>query len=157
MQLRIPKVGKPKIYTWSELKRAFPAKLPHYKKIEMEELKRFVDLNILPGDYVFDFRIPYQLTESEKLLSESEQRMLIALKSFRIDALVETKDEVWVLEVCRGSKLSYTGKLIGYSVLYRDQFKPAKRIRMGIITLEENIMIMKALEMLGISYFKVTI
>lgn len=147
--LNVPKVGKPKRYSWKELVTAFPAKLPHYKVRETETLRRFVKLGYLPGDYIFDFRLPYELTAAEKMLSEAEQRMMINLKSMRIDAVVETADEIWILEVCKGLELSYTGKLLGYTDLYKEIFHPSKPVKMGVVGIEDDIMARRALERMG--------
>lgn len=143
--------------SWEELRTKFPSSLPHYKKNEIETLKRFVELGILPGDYSFDVRLPYELTEREKVLPEPEQRMMMALKSMRIDAVVETAGEVWILEVCKGLELSYTGKLLGYTDLYKEIFMPTKPIRMGVVGIDENTMARRALEGRGIKVWLIKI
>lgn len=139
-------IGKPIKYSFDKLLTVFPKKLPHYKEIEVETLKKFVDLNFLPGDYSFDVRIPYELTEEEKKLAEEEKRMIINLKSMRIDAVVETADEVWILEVAKNIKLSYTGKLEGYAFLYKKIYKPTKPVKKGVVALVDSKMAREALE-----------
>lgn len=150
MLLKNPKVGKPKRYSFQELLTKFPDKLPHYKVKEVETLKRFITLNLLPGDYTFDFRLPYELTEAEKLMEESMQRMFINLKSMRIDAVVETEDNIWILEVAKGLELSYTGKLLGYTDLYREIFGAPKPLKMGVVARDDNPMARRALERMGV-------
>lgn len=151
------KIGKPVTYTSEWLKLHFPIKLPHYKTREVQTIKKFVMSDILPGIYSFDVRLPYELTVKEKLLAPEEQRMMLALKSMRIDAIVETPDELWVLEVTRGLELSYTGKLLGYAHLYRKLFKPTKEIKMGIVALEDNPLARSALEDMGVKIWFVKI
>ena len=145
----LPKIGRPKRYTFKELKTSFPAKLPHYKEKETIILKRFIELNLLPGDYVFDFRLPYVLTEREQEISESEQRMMINLKSMRIDAVVKTPTDVWIIEVAKGLELSYTGKLLGYAYLYREMYKPGLPVHMGVVAVKDNVLARRALEHMG--------
>ena len=147
--LNAPKVGKPRRYSFHELRTAFPKRLPHYKIKETEILNRFIKLGHLVGDYVFDFRLPYELTEGEKLLPVEEQRMLVSLKSMRIDAVVETPNEIWIVEVAKGLELSYTGKLLGYTLLYKKLFKPMKPIKMAVVAVKDNVMARWALEELG--------
>ena len=155
--LKTNKVGNPKRYSWNELRMNFPRKLPHYKERETRTIKKFIELGILPGDYIFDFRLPYELSDTEKLYSASEQRMLIALKSMRLDAVVETKDCIWVLEACNGLELSYTGKLIGYADIYKELYKPDLPVKLGVIGLKENTMARRALERMGVKIWLVTI
>ena len=154
--LNAAKIGNPKRYTFNELRTNFPHELPHYKIGETRTIKRFIELGYLPGDYVFDFRLPYQLTDTEKLYSESEQRMMINLKSMRIDAVVETAEAIWILEVCRGLELSYTGKLIGYTDIYKQLYKPSKPIKMGVVGLDDNVMARGALERMGVKVWLVS-
>lgn len=148
--LSSPKIGNPKKYTFAELKTAFPSKLPHYKVKEVETLKTFIKLDLLPGDYTFDFRLPYELTEAEKLLSESEQRMMINLKSMRIDAVVERADEIWILEVAKGLELSYTGKLLGYADIYKTKYGDGRPVKMGVVAHDDNVMARGALVRMGV-------
>jgi len=150
------KVGYNLKLSWQQLKTAFPVSLPHYKKNEVQTIKRFVQLGYLPGDYSFDVRLPYELTERENVLSEPEQRMMMALKSMRIDAVVETPAEIWIIEVCKGLELSYTGKLLGYTDLYKEIFKPTKPIRMGVVGIDENTMARRALENMGVTVWLVS-
>jgi len=146
----ILKVGAHKRYTFDELKKVFPPSLPHYKENETRIIKRFIELNILDGDYVFDFRLPYELSEREKLFSESEQRMMINLKSMRIDAVVKRHDEIWIIEVAKGLELSYTGKLLGYTHLYKELYRPAVPVKMGVVAVDDNSMARRALEQMGV-------
>ena len=155
--LNAEKIGRPKRYSSKELKTNFPSSLPHYKEKEVEILKRFINLDLLPGDYVFDFRLPYELTEPEKLLPESEQRMMMALKSMRIDAVVERPEEIWILEVAKGLELSYTGKLLGYTNIYKELYHPGVPVKMGVVAIEDNTMARRALEQMGIKVWLVKI
>jgi len=137
-------------FTWAQLKEKFPERLPHYKELEIVTIRIFIDGNYLPGKYTFNKHIPYQPNEKEKLLTDQELRMIIALKSMRIDLIVETIENVWVMEVAKNLKLSYTGKLLGYTHLYNRMFKPKKPLRMGVIAREEDVLSREALEAQGI-------
>jgi len=150
-------VGKNLKLTWAQLTEKFPRKLPHYKENETKTIKRFIELGYLPGDYSFDVRLPYQLSERELKLGEGERRMMRALKSMRIDAVVEAKDVIWVLEVCRGLELSYTGKILGYTNLYKDIFKPDKPLKMGVVGLQDDVLARRALEQMGVKIWIVKI
>jgi len=150
-------VGKNLKISWEELRRNFPITLPHYKTKEIQTIKKFIELELLPGDYSFDVRLPYELSEREKMTSLGEQRMFKALKSMRIDAVVETPDEIWILEVAKGLELSSTGKLLGYTDLYREIFRPTKRLRMGIVAIDENLMARRALERMNVKIWLVSI
>jgi len=151
------KIGTHLKKTWNELKAMFPPSLPHYKVKEVETLKQFVKLGALPGDYSFDVRLPYELSEREKSLHPTEQRMMMFLKSMRIDAVVETDKEIWILEVAKGLELSYTGKLLGYTDLYKEIFKPTKPLRMGVVAVNDNTMARRALERMGVKIWIVSI
>ncbi|KYK27418.1 hypothetical protein AYK26_06965 [Euryarchaeota archaeon SM23-78] len=151
------KIGMNYTLTWQQLKTNFPNSLPHYKKKEVETIKRFVQLSILPGTYSFDVRLPYELTDREKNLPEPEQKMMISLKSMRIDAIIETNNEIWIIEVCKGLELSYTGKILGYTDLYKTIFKPNKPVKMGVVGIDDNVLARRALENMGIKIWLVSI
>lgn len=145
-EVYIEKAWTEPTFSWQQLKTEFPERLPHYKEQEINTIKVFIDGNYLPGKYTFNVHLPYEPTEKEKMLTKNELKMIIALKSMRIDLIAETGTDVWVLEVAKNLKLSYTGKLLGYAHLYNKIFKPTKPLRMGVIAREDDVLARDALE-----------
>ena len=154
---QIEKVGTHLEMTWQQLKTNFPPSLPHYKELERKTIQKFVELQILPGKYTFDFRLPYELSQKELQTTPQEQRMFKYLKSMRIDVVVETPKEIWIIEVAKSLQLSYTGKILGYTDLYKEIYKPTLPVRMAVVATEDKPQARRALEHMNVKIWMVTI
>ena len=72
---------------------------------------------------------------------ETMRKMYYQVTAKRIDALVELKDEVWIVEVATRPGLRATGQLITYLALWFDDpkiVKPAKAV-LVVQTLDEDL------------------
>jgi hypothetical protein len=58
----------------------------------------------------------------------------IHLSSLRIDATMETKNEIYVVEIRPDATASAIGNLILYRFLYKMEFQPTKTVKMMLIT-----------------------
>jgi len=61
------------------------------------------------------------------------QRMAKLLSQKRVDVVVRAGDVVWVLEIKRRAGLSALGQLLGYGVLYVEEYSPMFPPRLGVI------------------------
>jgi len=61
------------------------------------------------------------------------KRMAWALSTKRVDVLVETATEFIIVEVKGRGALSAVGQLLGYLVLFNQQYSPQKRVRLALV------------------------
>lgn len=106
------------------------AKYPHMKPKETMIWDRF--LARLPWEAV-DIRYDLRVGEGARPAAGSPDwvnRMVYALSTKRIDAVVETRDEIIIVEVKERAALSATGQLLGYLALFVRQERPQKPVRL---------------------------
>lgn len=106
------------------------AKYPHMKPQEVVLWDRF--LGHMPWDAE---RIRYDVRVGEGEAPPSDapawaRKMVWALSTKRIDALVHTPQEIVIVEVKQRASLSAVGQLLGYLALYTRQERPRKPIRL---------------------------
>jgi len=51
----------------------------------------------------------------------------------RIDLVVETKNEIWIIEITPKVSKASVGGCLTYKELYLEQFDPVKDVKLGII------------------------
>lgn len=83
------------------------------------------------------------------------QYMATTLTQKRIDVVARSGGDVWILEIKRRAGFSCLGQLLGYGVLFEEEFAPSRPPRLAVIA--ENVMpdIMEILVEFGISLFLV--
>jgi len=59
--------------------------------------------------------------------------MAYSLSTKRVDAVVETRHEVYICEVKQRAGMSALGQLLGYEALYVSQFKPRRSVVLVLI------------------------
>ena len=123
---------------------------PHFKPHEVEIMRAFLDRDILRGEYRFDVRLFPEVIEPAP---EAEVEMYFAwhmLKAKRVDAVCETPDAIWLLEVKDVLRPSAIGELLTYRTLYDRQFRPLKPLRMGVVCGEDDELVRPTCEEQGI-------
>ena len=125
------------------------------KKDECEVMDRFLAGEYLEGEYTYDVKlykkkfVPLHgfgynplnmffgaakgdIQERIKKL-DSMLRDEAELFAKRIDAVVETPTEIWLLEVTPKLKKHVIGGVLFYRDLFMYQFEPTKLVRLGIV------------------------
>lgn len=109
------------------------ARFTHMKESEAQVWERF--LANLPWRAVA-VRYDVRLGEGATLPADVPQwvrDMAWALSAKRVDAVVETADHVYLIEVKSRASLSAVGQLLGYELLYRRQYGSAKGITLVLV------------------------
>ena len=122
----------------------------HFKPHEVEIMAAFLNQRLLDGVYRFDVRL---FPEAIEPAPEAEPEMYFAwymLRAKRIDAVCETVDAIWLLEVKDVLRPSAIGELLTYRALYDRQFHPLKPLRMGVVCGEDDELVRPACEEQGI-------
>ena len=122
----------------------------HFKPHEVEIMAAFLNQRLLDGVYRFDVRL---FTEVIEPAPEAEPEMYFAwhmLRAKRIDAVCETVDAIWLLEVKDVLRPSAIGELLTYRALYDRQFHPLKPLRLGVVAGEDDELVRPACEEQGI-------
>ncbi len=106
------------------------ARYPHMKPGEAAIWERFSQRLPWPAESI---RYDIRLGKGVPLPIDTEawvSRMVWALSTKRLDVLVETRREVVLVEVKERAAMSAVGQLLGYLVLFRDQFPTKKVVRL---------------------------
>jgi len=110
-----------------------PTLYPHMKAHESAIWERF--LEVAPWT-VRSIRYDVRLGRGAEAPAGSPdwvQRMVWALSTKRVDAVVETQDATILVEVKDRASLSAVGQLLGYLALYVEQYKPQRRMRLALV------------------------
>lgn len=103
--------------------------LPH----EVRIWRKFFASPPFPIDHVaFDLRLGMGIPIDPEWPA-GIQRMARLLTQKRVDVVVKSGNEVWILEIKRRAGLSALGQLLGYGVLYMAEFSPGQSPRLGVI------------------------
>lgn len=106
---------------------------PHMKKHEAEIWDRFMSaMPWRPVTILYDVR----LGKGAPLNAEDPdwvRRMVWSLSTKRVDAIVETRRDIYICEIKARAGLSALGQLLGYESLYMEQFRPRKRVHLVLI------------------------
>lgn len=112
------------------------ARYPHMKEDEAQTWDRF--LSRIPWAVVniaYDVRLGEGARVDEGV-PEWVKRMAWALSTKRVDAIVETPMEYVLVEVKERGGLAAVGQLLGYLVLFNQQYRPQKRVRLALVCAE---------------------
>ena len=121
--------------------RVGPGNLPAYLKERYEHEKRALKEGKISPD---EFR-----------LTQNIVKMAIQLTQLRIDVVAETSDSIWIFEVKGRAGRSALGQLLSYHYWYVRQYRPRKRIRLGIVCIDFDRNLLPLFEMYNIYVFKV--
>ena len=106
------------------------ARYPHMKPGEAAIWERFAKILPFPAESI---RFDVRLGGGTPLGAEVEdwvRRMVWALSTKRVDVLIENRREVVLVEVKERAAMSAVGQLLGYLVLFREQFPTRKVVRL---------------------------
>ena len=110
-----------------------PAKYPHMMPFEVPVWERFLaDPPFAPVAISYDVHlgqgIPARAEWPPWLV-----KVVRATSRKRADAVVETADALWILEIKVRASFSALGQLIGYGVLLLEEWKPRKPVHLGVV------------------------
>jgi len=95
------------------------------------------------------------ITQRDLELTEATLKSTQALTQLRIDVVAETDDAIWILEVKPRAGRSALGQLEAYYFWFMKQFRPAKRVRLGVVCYEVDRNMEPIFASRGIAIFKV--
>jgi len=64
---------------------------------------------------------------------EYMKRLLSAVTKKRVDALGETRDNIWIFEIKPRISMSALGQLVTYFELYQDEHRPVKPVQLAAV------------------------
>lgn len=131
-------------------------KYPGLKKDEIEVMDRFLAGEHLEGEYTYDVKLylkehlikntdehvfdvdsisqAYEIIRSLMVPISKPTAGFSDLQASRIDAVIETDKEIWLLEVTPKLKKHVIGGCLLYRDLFMYQFEPTKPVRLGIVS-----------------------
>jgi hypothetical protein len=109
------------------------AEFKHLKANEKEIAERFRNNAYLDGKYIYDV----ELKASEVIVPAHWTKKDIehweALKSKRIDLVVEQDNKVWIIEITPKLSKAAIGGVISYRELYQTQYKPKVAVSLAVV------------------------
>jgi len=100
---------------------------------ERATLRRFLDLKLLEGKYRFGVLLDTPASRRIRARGGKFYEGEAKLAMWKIDAVCETPAAIWILQVTDLPRDSAIAKLLKYKLAYKEQFKPTKMIRLGLI------------------------
>ncbi len=115
------------VTTWTR------TRYPHMMADEARIWTRYLETT----DLVFE-KITYDLHLGAGVLPlpgdpEYMRRLLSAVTKKRVDALGETKEDIWIFEVKPRISMSALGQLVTYFELYQEEYRPTKPLMLAAI------------------------
>ena len=105
----------------------------HYKPVELETARRFIEKCMLAGTYYFDVYLASDI--SSKIAPNLEPNLLPSAVPYmyRIDALCHRMDAIHIIEFKERLRPSAIGELLVYETMFKEQYKPAKKIELDVV------------------------
>jgi len=130
----------PKVFYW----------LGRHERLTAE---RWIKGGWLKGVYKFGvvLHTPHSLrmARSEDPLVRKEA----VLAAWKIDIVVETRDEVWIIQVSDKPRDSAISRLLKYKFEYEKQYKPEKPVRLGLVAAVDDVAFHGYMRELGITWW----
>jgi hypothetical protein len=137
----------------SETFDGLPTRFPGLREIESRILARFARDMAPAGKWTINLRFPYPEDQISPGLSENERKAVAWNKSKRIEGLLETSAEIWLVEVKERVVPSALGELLMYEGLYRKHFSTVKPLVKVLVALEDDVLLRPALAQAGVRVF----
>lgn len=128
-------------------------KFRHFSRDEYEVFKTWVD-ETKPDGYI-ETDVHLESIESLEVLRRypdwPPEGRRVYMK--RIDAVWYRPGEIWLLEVKKRISNAAVGALLTYKMLFTEQRKPMKPVRLGIIARYTNLEVQRLCNTLGIKFW----
>jgi len=129
----------------------FPRSFPHFQPEERAILERYIANGAPQGDWTCDYRLAILEKDVPAALQGSDRDMWIALHQKRIDALVQTPNTVYIIEVKERVTSTAVGQLLVYAHLYKSQTLDARPIELVLVAGADDPIAHAAIEAQGIT------
>jgi len=106
----------------------------HMRIWERTIMMRFIEKKILVGKYDFDIHVRVAEPIYPTPLPDNFKYMWEKLTNKRIDAICETEDTIWIIEVKDRLRPSGIGQLLTYKILYTTKYMPAKKVELAYVS-----------------------
>ena len=130
-------------------------KYPHFKPIETQIAKKFLRKFRIPGNYIFDFRLPVELPPRVEEYPPEVRRALRSLKARRLDIVIETKEMDYLIEIKERANAYGIGQLLAYKEIYTTKVKPGRLVQLLLVCEESDPDIERVAKSFGITVVKV--
>lgn len=107
---------------------------PHMREWEMTIMDRFLEKTTFEATYNYDVHVRINDKVPLYKATESEKQLWRQMTAFRIDAVIETKANIYVAEIKDRLRPSAIGQALTYAYLYQKKFTPKKPVIPAIIT-----------------------
>jgi len=87
----------------------------------------------IQGAREYDVHLQVQEPETPAWWTKKDLKMYHGLWDKRIDMVVHAVDAIWIMEITPKLSKAAVGGCVAYGELYEKEFKPSKKIKLGII------------------------
>lgn len=148
-------VSPPLVMVLAEVFDGVPTRFPGLRSFEAGVLERFARMTAPSGRWTVNLRFPYPETGLPPGLSVEERKMLLENRAKRIEGILETATEVWLVEVKARVSSDALGALLLYDALYRQHFPTVKRLVKVCVAEADDVIARPVLEAHGVRVFVV--
>jgi len=130
-----------------------PGRLPTFKPEEIALAHDFIRSGLIKGEVRAG--IPLETERSRRVLELNPaagfwDRYPWMLK---VDLVVETPAEVWIVELSSRIQMVTVGQILTYAGLYEEQYRPGKPIRLAVVARRGAPEVQAVLERQGVAVF----
>jgi len=108
-------------------------KYTHLKKDEKEIAKRFEATVYFDGEYVYDVHLDVPIPPLPAWWTKEMRKNYGDLRAKRIDLVIKTKNEHWIIEITPKLSKAPLGGVLTYRDLYKKQYKPGLPVKVGVV------------------------
>jgi hypothetical protein len=127
----------------------------HLKPDEKVIAERFVKANLLKGEYIYDVSLESPDIKFPAHWTKTDFEHWSALRAKRIDLVVKTPTEHWIIEITPKVSKAAIGGCITYRELYMKQFNITVPVHLGIIVEVDDLAYHSTLQRFGIKLWVV--
>lgn len=131
------------------------AEYKHLKPDEKEIARRFVEGGYLTGEYQYDVILESPDIVFPPTWTKKDFEHWGALRAKRIDLVVNSTKEIWIIEITPKLSKTAIGGVLTYKQMYDKQFKFEKPSRCGIVVEVDDLAYHPTLEQFRITLWVV--
>jgi hypothetical protein len=129
----------------------------HSKPQEIEVMKTFIFKYMIDGVYYFGFELPRKLPFDVNTLRPEVRYDSVKLSRFKVDCILETDVEFWIIEVKDYLLSTALSQPIIYEDLFKTYVKPTKPTKKVLVCGESALEIVEVAKKLGIEVYVLNI
>jgi len=109
-------------------------KYPHMRQWETQIMDRYHENPKIQAKWSYDVHLSIRMPKEAHRMTPREAQIYMQSIAKRIDAVAETTDTIYVIEVKDRLRPSAIGQALTYKTLYKEQYPTTKNVQPVILT-----------------------